>query len=66
MMEENKNTLQEIKEQQIELTAMRNQYISELTLNPSPEKALRLNELIFGIDTALDVALKVINKIDKE
>ena len=66
MMEENKNTLQEIKEQQIELTAMRNQYISELTLNPSPEKALRLNELIFGIDTALDVALKVIDEIGKE
>ena len=64
--DENNGTLEEIKEQQEELTAMRNQYISELSLNPSPAKALRLNELISEIDVALEVAIKVIAEVDKE
>ena len=66
MTEENNGTLEEIKKQQEELTAMRNQYISELSLNPSPAKALRLNELISEIDIALDVAIKVMAEIGKE
>jgi hypothetical protein len=64
--DENNGTLEEIKEQQAELTAMRNQYISELSLNPSPAMALRLNELISEIDVALDVAIKVMAEVDKE
>jgi hypothetical protein len=66
MTEENNGTLEEIKKQREELTAMRNQYISELSLNPSPAKALRLNELISEIDIALDVAIKVMAEIGKE
>ena len=66
MTKENNGTLEEIKKQQEELTAMRNQYISELSLNPSPAKALRLNELISEIDIALDVAIKVMAEIGKE
>ena len=66
MTKENNCAFEEIKEQQDELTAMRNQYISELSLNPSPAKALRLNELISEIDIALDVAIKVMAEIGKE
>ena len=63
---ENSSTLEEAKEQQAELTAMRNQYISELSLNPSPAKALHLNELISEIDVALEVAIKVMAEVGKE
>ena len=66
MTKEHNDTFEEIKEQQEELTAMRNQYISELSLNPSPAKALRLNELISEIDVALEVAVKVTAEVDKE
>ena len=66
MTEENNGILKEIKEQQEELTSMRNQYVSELSLNPSPVKALRLNELISEVDVALDVALKVMAEVCKE
>ena len=66
MTEENNGTLEEIKEQQEELIAMRNQYISELSLNPSPAKALRLNELISEIDIALEVAIKVMAEVGKD
>jgi hypothetical protein len=64
--EENNGTLKEIKEQQAELTIMRTEYISELSLNPSPAKALHLNELISEIDVALDVAIKVMAEVGKE
>ncbi|QMU55010.1 MAG: hypothetical protein GKS07_09050 [Nitrosopumilus sp.] len=66
MTEENSSTLEEIKEQQDELTAMRSQYVLELSLNPSPAKALRLNELISEIDVALEVAIKVMAEVGKE
>jgi len=66
MTKEDNGTLKEIKEQQEELKSMRNQYISELSLNPSPAKALRLNELISEIDVALDVAVKVLAEVCKE
>ena len=64
--EENNGTLKEIKEQQAELTTMRSQYILELSLNPSPAKALHLNELISKIDVALEVAIKVMAEVGKE
>jgi hypothetical protein len=64
--EENNGTLKEIKEQQEELTTMRSQYISELSLNPSPANALHLNELISKIDVALEVAIKVMAEVGKE
>ena len=66
MTEENNDTLKEIKEQQVELTTLRNQYISELSLNSSPVNALHLNELISEIDVALDVAIKVMAEVGKE
>ena len=66
MTEENNGTLKEIKEQQEELNAIKNRYISELSLNPSPAKALRLNELILEIDVALEVAIKVMAEVGKE
>ena len=66
MTKEHNDTFEEIKEQQEELIAMRNQYVSELSFNPSHAKALRLNELISEIDVALEVAIKVIAEVDKE
>lgn len=64
--EENNSMLKEIEEQQAELTLMRSQYISELSFNPSPAKALQLNELISEIDVTLEVAIKVIAEVGKE